>query len=40
MNKIIPYNKKLISGDRGFINPNGEIIFTYGMHERFARDYC
>lgn len=40
MNIIIPYEENLYDNEGAFIHPNGEIIFTYGAHERFARNYC
>lgn len=40
MSLVIPYEDKLYNNDGAFISPEGEIIFTYGEHERFARNYC
>ncbi len=40
MSLIIPYEEKLYSKEGAFINPNGEIIFTYGQHEGFASEFC
>ena len=41
MSLIIPYREKeLISNEGAFIKPSGEIIFTFGEHERYAHDYC
>ena len=41
MSFIIPYKEKeLINNEGAFIKPSGEIIFTFGGHERYAYDYC
>ena len=39
MSLIIPYEEKLYSKEGAFINPNGEIIFTFGGHEKFAKRF-
>lgn len=41
MSLIIPYKgKELYDKEVAFIKPNGEIIYTYGEHERYASEYC
>lgn len=40
MSIIVPYSDKLYDNEGAFIKPNGEIVFTYGEHERFASNYC
>ena len=41
MSLIIPYKEKELYGNQGaFIKPDGEIIYTYGLHETFSRKYC
>ena len=40
MTTIIPYENMMEAKEGAFITPGGEMIFTYGEHENFARDYC
>ncbi len=40
MSLIIPYEDKLDTCNGAVIRPNGNIIYTYGEHENFAKDYC
>ena len=41
MSVIIPYKEKELYDNEGaFIKPDGEIIYTYGLHETFSRKYC
>ena len=41
MSLIIPYKEKELYNNEGaFIKPNGEIIYTYGLHEIFSKKYC
>ena len=40
MDLIIPYEDKLEKNEGAFIDQNGKIIFTYGEHEKFAKDFC
>lgn len=37
---IIPYEEKLYTNEGAFIDPNGNILFTYGRHLGFATNYC
>ncbi len=37
---IIPYEEKLYANEGAFIDPNGNILFTYGQHLGFASNYC
>ncbi len=37
---ILPYNQELLRSDGGYFKPSGEIVFTNGTHERWARKYC
>ncbi len=40
MSLIIPFEEELYPKEGAFIKPSGEIIFTYGKHERFASNFC
>lgn len=41
MSIIIPYKEKELYDNEGaFIKPDGEIIYTYGLHESFSSKYC
>lgn len=41
MSLIIPYKEKELYDNEGaFIKPDGEIIYTYGLHETFSSKYC
>lgn len=40
MSLIIPYEDKLDTCNGAVIKPNGSIIYTYGEHESFAKNYC
>ena len=41
MSLIIPYKEKELYDNEGaFIKPDGEIVYTYGLHESFSREYC
>lgn len=41
MSIVIPYKEKEIyDNDGAFIKPDGEIIYTHGLHETFSRNYC
>ena len=41
MSLIIPYKEKELYDNEGaFIKPDGEIIYTYGLHETFSGKYC
>ena len=41
MSIIIPYKEKELYDNEGaFIKPDGEMIYTYGLHESFSRKYC
>ena len=41
MSLIIPYKEKELYDNEGaFIKPDGEIIYTYGLHEKFSDKYC
>jgi hypothetical protein len=37
---ILPYEDKLDMNDGAFIDPSGNILFTYGNHLDFAKNYC
>lgn len=36
----IPYKDDLYRKEGAYFNPSGEVIYTYGEHERYAADYC
>ncbi len=41
MSIIIPYKgERLYNQEGAFITPKGEIIYTYGDHEKYSLDYC
>ena len=40
MDLIISYEDKLEKNEGAFIDQNGKIIFTYGEHEKYAKDFC
>lgn len=40
MSRIVPYNEDLYKNEGAFVYPSGEIVFTYGDHEGFARSFC
>ena len=40
MDFIIPYEEKLYTNDGTFIDPDGNILFTFENHLGFATHYC